>query len=195
MGKPEDENGPSGASGEKSETTRQTIEVGDDEVAKVQRDMGLEIDPATGRAYESQGSFSNSAGASGRFLDGVAIPRSSACSNCERMVVESEYGQGFRNCGALRLGTRGDHFLCGACVARALLSLPNVVTAIRAAGSGIATTGGPYDCRGCAADLRRSESFRGCGSIDVGPRGRHNLCATCIIMCLVKLPGIREAVS
>ena len=177
------------------ENRRERITVGEDEIARTQREMGLEINPETGRAYESQGTFTNSAGGSGRFRDGLALPKSSVCGGCEKRVTEDEYGQGFRNCGEIILGGRGAHFLCSECLARALLKLSPVVMAIRATGSGLAITGTPYDCKGCGGDLRKIPSFTGCGRLNVGPRGQHNLCNVCVDSVLNQLPGILEVVS
>lgn len=102
-----------------------TIRVGDDEIAKREKAMGLDINPKTGRAYEDQGSFENlGLGAGGRFYNGKAVPRAMRCDACEATVVEDQWGRGFRNCGGFDFG--GQFFLCPECVLKALHLFPRI---------------------------------------------------------------------
>lgn len=158
--------------------------------------MGLDIDEETGEPFRDQGTFQNSRGAHGKFRNGLALPRREVCRGCERPIVEEVYGQGFRNCGALEMGTLGAHMLCADCLESVIDLFDKIATAIRGAGSGIAfpNPAGPYGCWGCGADLTQRVTFR-CGALNTGPRGRYNLCDGCNDRALEKLPGVREAVS
>lgn len=105
---------------------RRPIAVGDDGRARLEKDLGLDINPATGRAFESQGDFHNlNLGAGGRFHDGEAVPKSRKCAECGALVREKFWGQGFRNCGAFVFqGLK--FFVCSECVLKVLHSFPNV---------------------------------------------------------------------
>lgn len=101
------------------------IRVGDDETTKRERDIGLDVDPKTGRAYESQGDFQNlGIGAGGRFYNGVAVPRAVQCGACGARVVEDQWGRGFQGCGAFDFN--GQFFLCSECVLRVLYLFPRI---------------------------------------------------------------------
>ena len=103
------------------------VEVGADGRERLERDMGLDIDPKTGRAYQDQGDFQNlGLGSGGRFYDGRAVPRSVQCTGCEAVVIERAWGQGFQNCGAFDFGPAGSFFLCQECVARVLRGFPRI---------------------------------------------------------------------
>lgn len=118
------------------------IHVGDDETTRREKDMGLDINPDTGRAYESQGSFQNMGlGAGGRFYDGRAVPRSVRCTACEAVVLEAAWGQGFENCGAFDFGPGGSYFLCSECVARVLRVFPRIRGFVSAMTGGKITSG------------------------------------------------------
>lgn len=119
-----------------AEVMRETIEVGDDGRARLDKDMGLRIDPDTGHAYESQGTFRNlDLGAGGAFYDGIAVPRSVRCAGCESVVVENAWGQGFLNCGSFQFGA-GSFFLCRECVMRALHTFPHIKGIVAAMNGG-----------------------------------------------------------
>lgn len=112
------------------------IEVGDDGRARLEKDMGLKIDPETGHAYESQGNFQNMGiGAGGAFYNGVAVPRSVKCAACSGIVAEDSWGRGFLNCGSFQFGD-GSFFLCRECVMRALQLFPTIKGMVAAMNGG-----------------------------------------------------------
>jgi len=120
-----------------SATIGPKIEVGADGRERLERDMGLDINPETGRAYEDQGDFHNlGLGAGGRFYDGKAVPRSIRCTGCGAHVVEAAWGQGFENCGAFDFGPAGSFFICRECCARVLRGFPNIRAIVAAASGG-----------------------------------------------------------
>lgn len=110
---------------------------GQDGRERLERDLGLEINPKTGRAFESQGTFQNlGLGAGGRFYDGRAVPRVARCEACEGMVQEAAWAMGFQNCGALDLGPGGAFFLCQECILKALRLFPRLRALVAAANGG-----------------------------------------------------------
>lgn len=117
------------------ESSAGPVKVGDDGRTRLEKDLGLDIDPATGRAYESQGDFANlGLGTSGRFRNGVAVPRVACCAACERIEAEAWYGAGWTNWGALLIG--GQWWICRECVLRVLHSLPMLRAKVAATNGG-----------------------------------------------------------
>lgn len=111
------------------------VEVGDDGRARLEKDLGLDMDPATGRAYESQGDFHNMGlNAGGRFYNGAAVPRAMRCDACEARVLEDKWGRGFQNCGGFDFG--GPFFLCPGCVLKALNLFPRIKGIVAAMNGG-----------------------------------------------------------
>jgi len=158
-------------------------QAGDPPATRAQRDMGLEIDESTGNAFPDQGTFHNvDLRMSGRFRNGVAIPRSWKCP-CGEDVREEWHGQGFRNCGSIVDGTTPPMNVCSGCVEEAVARMPQLATRVRALGSGLYVPDDPLRCQ-CGADLRAllsgSSTFVHCGCLDLGPAGRHNLCPQCV---------------
>lgn len=115
--------------------TQDRASAGDDGRARLEKDLGLDIDPKTGRAYESQGDFHNlGLGTGGRFYNGAAVPRTARCHNCEGFVTEAFWGQGFENCGGVDIG--GQWFLCPECIKKVLAVLPRVRALVAAHNGG-----------------------------------------------------------
>lgn len=116
--------------------------VGDDETTRREKAMGLDIDKRTGRAYQSQGDAANlTSGLTGRFHDGIMVPRSFQCDACGQLVVETKFGVGFPNCaeifvnpgqyrftrcGSINMGPGGHFNLCGNCIEKAVMAIPNL---------------------------------------------------------------------
>ncbi len=135
-----------------SDELRHYVEGGEDGRTRAERDMGLDIDPATGRAYTSQGDASNlQTGLRGRFHDGIMVPRSFRCEACASVVTERRFGEGFPNCGALGLnpgqyafqrcgsldlGPGGRFNLCGECIERMVNAVPQLAGLIAAMNGG-----------------------------------------------------------
>lgn len=106
------------------------VEIGDDEIAKRERVMGLDINRKTGRAYKSQGDFHNMGiGYGGRFRDGNAIPSAFRCAGCEVVVVGIDWRQAFQNCSAINAGSLRfvtEFWLCRECTLKALSIFPTI---------------------------------------------------------------------
>lgn len=109
---------------------RTTARSGMDGRARMERDLGLQMNPKTGRAYESQGDFHNlGLKAGGRFIEGKALPQAFKCSGCGALVIEDHWGKGFENCGAISCGSLrfvAEFWLCRECVLKALRIFPSI---------------------------------------------------------------------
>lgn len=106
--------------------SEERIEVGDDGRARLEKDMGLDINPATGRAYESQGDFKNiDLGIGGRFHDGKAVCRTFRCSSCGAKETEPAWGRGVYHWSSFIFG-RAKLAICPNCTYKVLALFPNL---------------------------------------------------------------------
>ena len=122
-----------------------SIAVGDDEITKGEKAMGLDIDPKTGRAYKSQGDFHNlGIGYGGQFRDGNAIPSAFRCAGCEKVVVGIDWRQAFHNCSGINAGSLRfvtEFWLCPECTLKALNLFPNIKGLVKALHNGDVSRG------------------------------------------------------
>jgi hypothetical protein len=107
-----------------------SIEVGDDEITKRERAMGLDINEKTGRAYKSQGDFHNlGLQAGGHFRDGNALPAAFTCAACSTVVVGKDWRAIYDNCSAVTCGSLRfdvEFHICRECTLKVLNLFPNI---------------------------------------------------------------------
>lgn len=112
------------------------IQVGDDGITRRERDMGLIINKKTGRAYKSQGDFTNfQMHANGRFIDGKALPSAFRCAECGELVIANDWRQMYTNCSGVMIGhikLAHEFHICPGCTLKVLKTLPNITGMVKA---------------------------------------------------------------